>query len=69
MGLGNEGKSTNVVVVGVGNYDGVQILRNLIEERSGVPSVTARVQSRIEHNRRFSFLDKVGVSPDFWGTG
>jgi hypothetical protein len=69
MGLGNEGKSTNVVVVGVGNYDGVQILRNLIEERSGVPSVTARVHSRIEHNRRFSFLDKIGVGPDFWGTG
>ena len=57
MSLGDEGKSTNVVVVGVGEYDRIQIVRNLIEKWGGVPTVTARVHSRIEHNRRFSFLD------------
>jgi hypothetical protein len=69
MGLGDEGKSSDVVVVGVGENYGVQILRNLIEERGGIPTVAAWVHSRIEHNRGVACLKKVGVGPDFWGTG
>ena len=69
MGLGDEGKSSDVVVVGVGKNDGVQILGNLIEKWGGVPTVTARVHSRIEHNRGVACLKKVRVSPDFWGAG
>ncbi len=57
-----------MVVVGVGNENGVQIFGDLIKEGSRVPAIAARMHAGIQKDRVFPGAEKVGVRPDFRGT-
>jgi len=54
VGSSHKGEGADVVVMGVRDEDGFEILGNLVEERSGVPTVLAGVHSGVQKNRVFT---------------
>ena len=68
MGGSHKREGADVVVMGVRDEDGFEILGNLVEEWSGVPAVLARVHSGIEEDRVFACTEEIGVGADFRGT-
>jgi hypothetical protein len=68
VGGSHKREGADVVVMGVRDEDGFEILGNLVEEWSGVPAVLARVHSGIEEDRVFACTEEIGVGADFRGT-
>ena len=57
-----------MVVMGVRDQYSLGVFGNLIEQRSGVPTVLARVHSCVKKDGVLAGPKEVGVCPDFRGT-